>query len=106
MGTLAKIMFAEGYIDRTHRYINFSFDDAEFYNSQLRFINIANNLPMITKAYEERSEKQKRELKKFLIFISILAGFLLIAIYLVFKQVKKVSITLSDQNYVGPRGPH
>ena len=91
MGTLAKIMFAEGDIDRAHRYINFSFDDAEFYNSQLRFVNIANSLPMITKAYEERSAKQKDKLQDSLLFISILAGFLLIAMYLVFKQVKKVS---------------
>jgi cell division protein FtsL len=92
MGTLAKILFAEGDIDRAHEYINFSFDDAVFYNSQLRFVNIANSLPMITKAYEERNELQKNRLEKSLIFISILAGFLLIAIYLVFKQVRKVSV--------------
>lgn len=91
MGTLAKIMFEEGDIDRAHRYVNFSFDDAEFYNSQLRFVNIANSLPMISKAYEERSEKQKEKLQQSLIFISVLAGFLLIAIFLVFQQVKKVS---------------
>ena len=91
MGTLAKIMFAEGDIDRAHRYINFSFDDAEFYNSKIRFVNIANSLPMITKAYEERSEKQKNKLTNSLAFISILAAFLLLAIYLVFKQVRKVS---------------
>lgn len=91
MGTLAKIMFEEDDIDRAHRYVNFSFDDAEFYNSQLRFVNIANSLPMISKAYEERSEKQKDKLQESLIFISVLAGFLLIAIYLVFLQVRKVS---------------
>ncbi|AXG70672.1 hypothetical protein KORDIASMS9_02916 [Kordia sp. SMS9] len=91
IGTLAKIMFAEGDIDRAHQYVNFSFEDAEFYNSQLRYVNIANSLPMISKAYEERSEKQKAKLQDSLIFISVLAGFLLIAIYLVFKQVRKVS---------------
>jgi len=96
MGTLAKIMFTEGDIDRAHLYINFSFDDAEFYNSQLRFVNIANSLPMITKAYEERSEKQKDKLQKSLIFISILAGFLLIAIYIVFRQVRKVSVARNE----------
>lgn len=91
MGVLASIMFQEGDIERAHRYINFSFDDANFYNSQLRYVNIANNLPMITKAYNERSAKQKEKLKNYLIFISILAGFLSIAIYLVFKQVRKVA---------------
>ncbi|WP_170148508.1 DUF6377 domain-containing protein [Lacinutrix venerupis] len=92
IGALARIMFLEDDIDRAHRYINFSFEDAEFYNSKLRFINIANSLPMITKAYGERSDKQKVKLKNSLIFISFLAGFLLISIYLVYKQVKKLSV--------------
>lgn len=61
--TLAKILFEEGDIDRAHRYINFSFDDAMFYNSQLRFVNIANSLPIITKAYEERRAGQKLKLE-------------------------------------------
>lgn len=91
MGVLASIMFQEGDIDRAHRYINFSFDDADFYNSQLRYVNIANTLPMITKSYDERNAKQQAKLKNSLIFISVLAGFLLLAIYLVFKQVRKVS---------------
>lgn len=91
MGVLASKMFQEGDIDRAHRYINFSFDDANFYNSQLRFVNIANNLPTITKAYDERNAKQKAKLKSSLISISILAGFLSIAIYLVIKQVRTVS---------------
>lgn len=101
MGILASIFFAEGDIDKAHEYINFSFDDAVFYNSQLRFVNIANSLPLITKAYEERNELQKNKLEKSLIFISVLAVFLLVAIYLVFKQVRKVSVArnkLSDAN--------
>lgn len=92
IGTLAKILFTEGDIERAHNFINFSFDDAVFYNSQLRYVNIANNLPMITKAYNERSAKQREKLKNSLLFISLLAGFLSIAIYLVFKQIKKVSL--------------
>ncbi|WP_282031037.1 DUF6377 domain-containing protein [Winogradskyella eximia] len=96
MGTLAKILFIEGDIDRAHQYINFSYDDAEFYNSQLRFVDIANNMPLITKAYEQKSIKQKNKLQKSLIFISILATFLLIAVYLIVKQVKKVSIARNN----------
>ena len=96
MGTLAKILFTEGDIDRAHKYINFSYDDAEFFNSQLRFVDIANNMPLITKAYEQKNAKQKSKLQKSLIFISILATFLLIAVYLIFKQVKKVSIARNN----------
>lgn len=92
IGTLAKILFTEGDIERAHNFINFSFDDAVFYNSQLRYVNIANNLPIITKAYNERSAKQREKLKNSLLFISLLAGFLSIAIYVVFKQIRKVSL--------------
>lgn len=91
MGTLAKILFSEGDIDRAHKYINFSYNDAEFYNSRLRFVDIANNMPLITKAYEQKTAKQKQKLEYSLVFISVLAVFLLIAIYTVYKQVKKVS---------------
>ena len=92
MGILAMILFAEGDVDRAHRYINFSYDDAEFYNSRIRFVYIANSMPLITKAYEQKNAKQKSKLQGSLIFISILASLLLLAIYLIRKQVKKVSI--------------
>ena len=92
MGILSMILFEEGDVDRAHRYINFSYDDAEFYNSRIRFFYIANSMPLITKAYEQKNAKQKSKLQGSLIFISILASLLLLAIYLIRKQVKKVSI--------------
>lgn len=96
LGTLAKILFTEGDIDRAHRYINFSYDDAEFYNSNLRFVNIANSMPLITKAYEEKTAKQRERLQESLIFISILTVFLLVAVYFIYKQVKKVSLARNE----------
>lgn len=91
IGTLAKIFFEEGDINRAHRYINYSYDDAEFYNSRLRFVNIANNMPLITKAYDDKTTRQKRNLQILLIFISILALFLFISVYYVFNRNKKLS---------------
>lgn len=96
IGELAKIMFKEGDIDRAYKYINFSFDDASFYNSQLRYVNIANSLPMITNAYEVRSIAQKNKLKNYLLFISLLAVILFASIYLVYKQVRKLSIARNE----------
>ncbi|MCS5663378.1 MAG: DUF6377 domain-containing protein [Flavobacteriales bacterium] len=96
MGILAMILFAEGDVDRAHRYITFSYDDAEFYNSQIRFVYIANSMPLITKAYEQKNAKQKSKLQNSLIFISILASLLLLAVYLILKQVKKVSIARNN----------
>lgn len=91
LGTLAKILFNEGDIDRAYRYINFSYDDAEFFNSNLRFVNIANTMPLITKAYEDKSAKQKKQLQQLVTSIGLLSIFLIFAIYSVYKQVVKVS---------------
>jgi cell division protein FtsB len=88
---LAMIFFKEGDIDRAHNYINFSVEDAELYNSRLRFVNISNKLSVISKAYEARVQEQKEELTKMLIFISVLVLFLLVTIFYIYKQIKKLS---------------
>ena len=61
--SLALMLFKDNDINRAHKYINFSFEDADFYNSRLRFILISNILPVITKAHEIISEQQKSKLK-------------------------------------------
>lgn len=91
MGILAMILFAEGDLDRAHRYINFSYNDTKFYSSQLRFVYIANSMPLITQAYEQKNAKQKSKLQSSLLFIMFLVGILLFAIYLILKQIKSVS---------------
>jgi cell division protein FtsB len=88
---LALLLFEENDIDRAHKYINFSFEDANFYNSRLRFILISNILPVITKAYQERSELQRAKLQNLLIIISILGIFLLFTVFYIFQQVKRLS---------------
>lgn len=93
MGILAMILFVEGDVDRAHRYINFSYNDAKFYSSQIRFVYIANIMPIISKAYEQKNAKQKNKLQNSLLFISILASLLLIAVFYILKQIKNVSVT-------------
>lgn len=88
---LAMLLFKEGDIQRAHDYIDFSVEDAEMYNSKLRFINISNKLSVISKAYEEKNQEQQNELKKLLIFISVLALFLVLTIIYIYNQIKKLS---------------
>lgn len=98
---LAMIFFKEGDIERAHSYIDFSVEDAELYNSRLRFVNISNKLSVISKAYEERNLEQQKQLKKLLIFISILVLFLLLTIIYIYRQIKKLSAArkqLKDAN--------
>jgi hypothetical protein len=94
--TLALLLFEENEVERAHKYINFSFEDADFYNSRLRFIIISNILPDITKAYEEQIEDQKEQLQLFLIIISVLGLILLFTVFFIFRQMKKLELTRND----------
>ncbi|WP_372757135.1 DUF6377 domain-containing protein [Mariniflexile sp.] len=92
MANLAVILFEEGDVKRAHKFINFSFEDAKFYNSKLRFLDISNVLPVISKSYEIESTKQNNKLKRQLMFISFLSIILMIALFLIFKQYKKIRL--------------
>lgn len=79
---LALLLFEQGEIEKAYKYIQFSSQDAEYFNSRLRFIEISNILPVITTAHENIINEQNKELKKYLTIISvlsvILAGFFLV----------------------------
>ncbi|WP_157490829.1 DUF6377 domain-containing protein [Maribacter dokdonensis] len=92
MANLAVILFEEGDVKRAHKYINFSFEDVKFYNSKLRFLDISNVLPVISKSYEKESVLQSSKLKKQLIFISFLSIILLIALFFIFRQYQKIRL--------------
>lgn len=89
--SLALMLFKDNDINRAHKYINFSFEDADFYNSRLRFVLISNILPVITKAHEIISEQQKSKLKNLLIVISLLGLGLLFTVFYIVRQMKKLA---------------
>ena len=94
--SLAVLLFEEGNVDKAHDYIDFSFEDAKFYNSQLRFLNISNVLPVISKSYENISLLQKAKLKRLLIFISFLSIILVVALISIFMQYKKLGVARNE----------
>ncbi len=59
--------------DRAFKYIRFSFDDAGFYNSKLRKVQIATSFPMIEKAYRTSREDQEEAKRQYLFMISAIA---------------------------------
>ncbi|MDA9344168.1 DUF6377 domain-containing protein [Algibacter sp.] len=89
---LAEILFEEGEIEKAHKYINFSLEDAKFYNSRLRFFNFALISPEISNAFETQIQDQSDKLKNQLLFISALSIVLIIALTFIFKQYKKIKI--------------
>lgn len=92
LANLAAILFEQGDIERAHKYISFSYEDAKFYNSKLRYLDLSNVLPLISNSYEKLNLKQSNKLKKQLIFISVLSLVLLVALFLIYKQYKKIKL--------------
>ncbi len=88
---LALLLYKDGQIDKAYRYIKISFDDANSFNSRIRYIHISGVLPLITSAYQAKSNSQKKTLRNFLILISFLAILLVIALIAIRKQVIKYS---------------
>lgn len=88
---LAIKLFDEGQVDRANRYIKKSLEDANFYHARLRNLQIAKVLPIIDKAFQTDREIHERKLTRLLLLVSLLSLVLMVAIYLVFKQMKKVS---------------
>ena len=93
---LAILLFENKEIDRAYKYIKFSLEDAKFYNARLRFVEISKILPLISEAYQIKSDKQNAKLRFFALVISVLAFFLVLTMFLMYKQVKRLSNARKD----------
>jgi len=89
---LAIILFDKKEIDRAYKYIMFSLEDAKFYNSRLRYIEISKILPLISEAFQIKSERQRKKLTFYAIVITFLAVLLIMALLFMYFQMKRLSI--------------
>lgn len=87
---LASLVYEEGDIDRAYNYLKCSLEDATLCNARLRTLEISQVFPII-EAYQLKTKRQQQEMKVSLICISLLSVFLLVAIFFVYKQMKKVA---------------
>lgn len=94
--SLAFLMYENGDIDRAYKYIKRSLEDALFCNARLRTYEISKMLPIINEAYQKQNETNRFQLILFLISASILSAFLLVVLFLLFKQMKKLSKAKQD----------
>jgi hypothetical protein len=93
---LAMRLFEEKKIDKAYDYIQFSLNDAVFFNAPLRFVEISRILPVINEAYQFKSERQKNLLRTYLFLISFLTIFLILSLVFIFKQMKKLAFARTD----------
>lgn len=88
---LAVLLYREGDIDRAYSYLRICMEDAVACNARLRILEILEIFPIINDAYQQKSEKQQGQMKWALISISLLSVFLLLAVFYVYKQMKRVA---------------
>lgn len=93
---LTFLLYHQKEINRAHRYIHYTLEDANIYNARLRNMQIARIQPMINKAYEIKSKEEKEWLYASLSVISILCLILAISALYIHKQVRMLSAARSD----------
>jgi len=97
---LAFKLYEDGDVDRAYKYIRRSLEDALFCNARLRTYEISQMLPIIDKAYQNQTEARQKQLVTSLASISILSLFLLIAIFFVYRQMRKLSAARKELSFV------
>ena len=88
---LAVLLYQVGDIERAYSYVKICMEDAAACNARLRKLEILEIFPIINDAYQQKTEKQQEQMKWALVSISLLSLFLLLAIFYVYKQMKKVA---------------
>ncbi|SFD79553.1 DUF6377 domain-containing protein [Flavobacterium phragmitis] len=88
---LALVFYEIGDVDMAYKLTQSAIEDALYCNVQFRTLLMSEVYSIINTAYLEREKKRKSELQIYLLCISLLSLFLLVAIIYVYKQMKKVS---------------
>jgi hypothetical protein len=83
--------YYSGNIDRSYRYAKSALEDAIFCNVTFRTLIMSEFYSIINAAYQEKAEKNSRQLKSYLVLISVLSLFLIGAVVYVYRQMKRIS---------------
>lgn len=93
---LAEALLQEGDLQRAHRYMYFSWNETDFYNARLRTWQSAAGLSLIDNTYQQMLQDRNRELKRNIVCISLLLFLLLLALFYIWKQMKRLSAARRD----------
>lgn len=91
----------QGEVSRANRYLNYSMEDAQFYNNRLRMLEIAKKFPSIVLSYQELNLSKSKRLQCSLIGISVLFIGLVISLIYIYRQMlqlHKRRKVLADMN--------
>ena len=88
---LASALFQLGEVENAYTCIKSAMEDATFCNAQLRSDEVMKIFPIIEKAYQERIHSQNTKLRNALLLVGLFAVFLIIAVVLVTRQMKRIA---------------
>jgi len=88
---LAMVFYEIGDVDMAYKLTQSAIEDALYCNVQFRTLLMSQLYSIINTAYLEKEAQRKTELQLYLLCISLLSGFLIIAVIYVYRQMKKVS---------------
>ncbi len=91
LGALAELLYEEDDLERANRYIKISMNDANDYITRLRSLQTSKMLSLIDRAYQQEKEMQRRKLKALITGISILSFCLLLIVFYVIWQMKRLA---------------
>lgn len=90
---LGQLRYKQGDLKRAYRYIQFSLDDANFYNTRLRNSQLAEVIPIIQKDYQVQRDTQTFRLRLGIILVSIF--FVVILGTMLYVRKKKKELLLA-----------
>ena len=91
LAELAQILYESGDISRAYTYLTCSIEDAAFCKARLRAIEASDIFPIIDKTYKDHEKKHRRSERYFLYAMGVLSLLLLLAVFNLRRQMKKLS---------------
>lgn len=88
---LARMLYAEGDLDRAYEFMAISVEDAVKCNARQRIIEINDISPEITDIYIETIKKQKKSLERYIAIITVMALVLLGSLFYMRRQMVKIA---------------
>lgn len=79
-----------GSAEQANRYLNYSLEDALFYNNRLRLLEVARKFPDIVTTYQKQNAMQSHRLLLALSGISILAVGLILSLLFIYRQMRQL----------------
>jgi len=99
--TLARLLYDRGDVANAYVFIRQALDDAEFYGSRQRMVEIGSILPMVASAALNQSESQRRLWLGYGVGLSVLFAVLGLFAYVSLRQLRKLKaaeLTIKEAN--------